>query len=147
MFQVGSTCPLCDTETTGQGEARTCPQCGLRGSLSVLTAIARLRVQADRRSRSSRDAYGDRNRCIAALAWLALRHGYRAGVGRHAPDPDPTWDPQWRTVIYVELPTGQVSWHVPDHDAPLFEGLPAYEPAWDGHQTLEKRTRLSALKL
>jgi hypothetical protein len=38
-------------------------------------------------------------------------------------------DPEW-PVVYIELPTGQVSWHMPQHPAP-----------WDGHDTAEKYRR------
>lgn len=41
-------------------------------------------------------------------------------------------EPLW-PVLYIELPTGQVSWHMPQH-----------EREWDGHSTAEKLERIRA---
>lgn len=57
---------------------------------------------------------------------LALCLGYPVGIRI---DPDAS---QW-PVIYIELPTGQVSWHMPQH-----------ESEWDGHTTEEKHARIAA---
>lgn len=43
------------------------------------------------------------------------------------------------------MPTGQASWHFHDSQAYLFDGLPAYQGAWDGHDTPEKYRRLAQL--
>ena len=43
-----------------------------------------------------------------------------------------TSEPQW-PVVYFELPTGQVSYHMPQH--PI---------SWDGHTTDEKNSRINA---
>ena len=59
---------------------------------------------------------------VAAAAFLGYPAGYRV-------DPD---DPAW-PVAYIELPTGQVSWHLPQHPT-----------AWDGHTTAEKYARVRA---
>jgi hypothetical protein len=141
------TCPLCDSSTlsTAFGDL-ACAQCGLAGSLSVLTAVARLRRENERRARKMVNAYRERSRCVAAIAWLALRAGMRAGLGRHTPDPDPSWDPSWLTVVYVETPSGLVSWHVPDTSRYLVEGLPTWDPGWDGHTLTEKHRRLDELR-
>lgn len=53
----------------------------------------------------------------------AYEIGYAAGFRI-----DPT-EPEW-PVAYIELPTGQVSWHLPQHPV-----------AWDGHDTAEKYRR------
>lgn len=37
----------------------------------------------------------------------------------------------FRPVVYIELPTGQVSWHMPEHPR-----------AWDGHSTSLKYRRI-----
>jgi hypothetical protein len=39
-------------------------------------------------------------------------------------------EPEW-PVVYIELPTGQVSWHMPQHGIPF-----------DGHSTEEKYRRI-----
>lgn len=49
-------------------------------------------------------------------------------------------------VVYVDLPAGQVSWHLADSDIDLFEGVPRGQGReWDGHDAAEKSRRLAAL--
>lgn len=60
------------------------------------------------------------NKVFEALA-LASRLGYRVGIGF-----DDKTGKAW-PVAYIELPTGQVSWHMPEHSIP-----------YDGHSTAEK---------
>ena len=55
---------------------------------------------------------------------LALQSGYKAGFRI-----DPK-EPEW-PVAFIELPTGQISYHLAQHNA-----------AWDGHTTEQKRLRL-----
>jgi hypothetical protein len=57
--------------------------------------------------------------------------------------------PDW-PVLFVKLPTGQVSWHISPDDLGLFGhvrrtigGMPD-APAWDGHDTAEKYARVDA---
>ena len=57
---------------------------------------------------------------------IAQRCGFAAGFRI---DPQ---EPEW-PVAYIELPTGQVSWHLPQHPVP-----------WDGHTTDEKFDRIKA---
>ncbi len=83
------------------------------------------------------EAYCERNRVVAALAKI-----YPSGVARTE---IPDWDPCWHGCVYIDLPTGQVSWHYHDRDDDLFAGLPAYDKPWDGHTTKEKYERLAAL--
>lgn len=59
-----------------------------------------------------------------ALA-LAAQIGYTAGV---ALDPEDADRPM---VVYIELPTGQVSWHVAAHPV-----------VWDNHTTEDKYRRI-----
>lgn len=136
-------CPICQTALVAAPDYRdhACPKCGLAGPLDTLRSVDRLR---ERQTKVGR-AYRERNMCVAALAHMAIAHGWRAGLGRHHPDPDPTWEPEWFTVLYIDLPTGQVSWHLHDQEVPLFARLPPYDPSWDGHSTPEKYDRLTAL--
>lgn len=54
-------------------------------------------------------------------------------------------DPDWR-IVFIELPTGQASWHVAPDDWGLFAGVPAgLVGAWDGHSTEEKYRRIDEL--
>lgn len=85
-------------------------------------------------------AYLERNRCVALLARMALVLGLRAGLARTDID---GWSPEWHGCVYIDLPTGQVSWHYHETDAHLFAGLPAYAAHWDGHNTPEKYRRVA----
>lgn len=47
--------------------------------------------------------------------------------------------------VFIDLPTGQVSWHVHDSELALFDFLPTSDQrCWDGHSTDEKYERLLA---
>lgn len=102
----------------------------------ALRGLQRLRQQKD-------EAYQERNQCVALVARMALRLGCRAGLAKH-PESDTSWDADWRNIVFVDLPAGQVSWHLHDLDLPLFDGLPAYPDAWDGHSTFEKYRRVNS---
>jgi hypothetical protein len=52
-------------------------------------------------------------------------------------------EPDW-PVIYITLPTGQVSWHLSPDDTDLFGHVPRGAAVWDGHDTAEKYRRLHA---
>lgn len=68
-----------------------------------------------------------------ATAWMCgLQVGFRldeAEPNRFDPEPPGS---RW-PVVYIELPTGQVSWHMPPHPRD-----------WDGHPTDEKYRRIDA---
>lgn len=68
--------------------------------------------------------YEARNRHVYNAMSVAVNMGLDAGIRI---DPE---EPEW-PVIYIELPTGQVSWHVPQH---------CY--AWDQHTDEEKNARV-----
>lgn len=78
------------------------------------------------------EAYLDRNLVVQVLARLSHELGYKVGI-----KPDPEW-----AILYVDLPTGQVSWHIPKKE--LMGDLPIYEGKWDGHDLETKRNRLKA---
>lgn len=84
----------------------------------------------------------ERNRVVAALAWMALKSGWKVGVKRTDIE---GWKPQWHGCVYIETPTGQVSWHFHDDHAYLFERLPEFDGEWDGHDTETKYERLRRL--
>jgi hypothetical protein len=85
-------------------------------------------------------AYAERNRCVSAIAKMALAAGYPVGIAQTAIE---GWDEAWHGCVYIDLPTGQVSWHYHTDDAALFDFLPAYTGTWDGHSTPEKYERLA----
>lgn len=78
--------------------------------------------------------YTERARLIAHLAAI-----YPAIMTHDADQAAPGWP-----VIYLELPTGQVSWHLHPDDLVLFGHVPAGTVAWDGHTTDDKYRRLEA---
>lgn len=66
--------------------------------------------------------------CLAAV--MAHKSGLRAGWGL---DVEREGDDDSRTMVYIDLPTGQVCWHLTADDAGLARTmLPRYESAWDG---------------
>ncbi|MGH8558620.1 MAG: hypothetical protein ACRESZ_14405 [Methylococcales bacterium] len=81
------------------------------------------------------DAYFDRNQAVMALARLARSQGCEVGLRI---DPD---EPEW-PVLMIDLPTGQVGWHLKKQD--LIGFWPEYEKEWDGHSLQEKRDRMAA---
>lgn len=85
--------------------------------------IERLRADKD-------GAYHERNMLVALLARI-----YPSGIKRTEIE---GWDPEWHGCVYIELPTGQASWHYHDSEAHLFVDLPSYEGEWDGHTAEEK---------
>ena len=80
-------------------------------------------------------AYEERNFLAAALAKIYPSYTYL----------DPS-EPDW-PILYVDLPTGQVSWHVPFNFWEKYLGKLNVVGAnpWDGHTTEEKYERLQAL--
>lgn len=67
-------------------------------------------------------SYDIRNREIQHALWLAMCAGYNVGVKRGRKG----WP-----IAYITLPTGQVSWH-----------LPEFPIDFDGHSTDEKYERI-----
>ena len=76
------------------------------------------------------EAYLDRNLCVQVMARMAEKLGYNVGVKENGDWP----------ILYINLPTGQVSWHIPKAD---IAGIsPEYHKEWDGHDVEIKRMRL-----
>lgn len=80
--------------------------------------------------------YFERNHLVALLARL-----FPSGLAKTNLE---GWDPTWHNCVYIDLPTGQVSWHFHERELALFADLPPYEKAWDGHTTAEKYARVRA---
>ena len=95
--------------------------------------VAKLSVQKD-------CAYLERDRLVAALSKV-----WPSRLARH-PDEDESWDDDWRWIVFIDLPTGQASWHIHDDELPMFAHLDRVDGnPWDGHTTDEKYARLAAL--
>lgn len=84
-------------------------------------------------------AYLERNQVVAALAKC-----YPSGI---ALTPIEGWSPEWFGCVYIDLPTGQASWHFHTSHTHLFADLPPYTGKWDGHSTPEKYERLANLPI
>src|SRR5579859_7928922 len=90
--------------------------------------------KADQTQALALDAvYSERNQCVALIARMALQIGYPVGL-RTSSD----FEPGWQKCIMMDLPTGQVSWHIKDSELGLLAGVPEYTEEWDGHDTEEK---------
>jgi hypothetical protein len=88
--------------------------------------------------RASKDgAYLERNRLVQLLASL-----YPSGIRQTSIE---GWSDDWHGCVYIDLPTGQASWHYHDSHAYLFAHLPPYTKPWDGHTTEQKYDRVSRL--
>jgi len=87
-----------------------------------------------------RAAYAERNRLVAALSKLWPSH-----LADHPAD-DLMWDDEWRTIVCIHSPVGQLTWHIKRGEKAWFAHLAKAEGHWDGHTTLEKYARLESLR-
>lgn len=87
------------------------------------------------------DVYTERNKCIALSAWLAKQLGFDTWIGI-----DKEQEKEWQNVVYIQLPTGQVSWHISETEMGLLNFLSKDESkSWDGHDSIEKYKRIESL--
>lgn len=92
------------------------------------------------RARKERDlAYTERNKMLVALCKMAIKLGCVAGIGSHEGE---EWEDDWRHIVFIDLPTGQASWHIHDSEKDNFSFLSEYYGKWDGHTTDEKWDRV-----
>lgn len=80
--------------------------------------------------------YQERANCAIALARAARALGLNVGFGLDPKSPD--WP-----VLFIDLPTGQVSWHLTVEARRSAPDIRAYDGAWDGHDTETKYRRLA----
>lgn len=66
---------------------------------------------------------------MMVVRMLAVMSGCKYGIGK---DDNTEWEDAWRNVVYIDLPQGQVSWHIAAADMHLFADFPPYEGKWDG---------------
>lgn len=91
--------------------------------------------------------YAERNLCVALLAAMANGKDRTAGWdvwrGLHVGDP---WEADWRNIIFIATPRGQLSWHIHASELHLFSMWPLDESrGWDGHSTELKYDRMRQL--
>lgn len=87
------------------------------------------------------NAYHERDMLVALISKV-----FPSYLAKHDPT-DESWDKEWTNIVYVNLPTGQCSWHIKDNELPLFNHLSYSENNWDGHTTVEKYIRISKYRM
>ncbi len=110
----------------------------LRDWLSTALDTYAEAVRKEERERKDR-AYRERDMLVCALSKL-----FPAYLARHSEE-DTSWENDWRWIVYIDLPTGQVSWHIHDSEREMFNHLEVRENNWDGHTTEEKYRRLAVI--
>jgi hypothetical protein len=154
-------CCMCGAQLPTPGDAPTIPVEQLLAQLAdvraalglgpdslpqtVVEAIrgrgANVRELADRAEQAEAERDGAYRERAQLLALLATHY---PAVLAPAPDVD---EEGWQ-ILYLDLPTGQASWHIAPRDGDLLGHLavaPADDPRaqWDGHTTAEKYGRIA----
>lgn len=136
-------CVICTCEHETQCQGCGAKNCGTH-AVGQMPNPAYLKSQAQQLSEALKEmearkdaAYLERNQVVAALAKC-----FPSGTAKTAIE---GWSEDWHGCVYIDLPTGQASWHFHDSHAYLFADLPAYKGKWDGHTTEEKYRRVSML--
>jgi hypothetical protein len=83
------------------------------------------------------EAYRQRNYLVAAIAKL-----FPSGIRK---TDIPGWSDDWHGCCFIDLPSGQISYHFHDSHEHLFVGLPVYTTPWDGHDKETVHARLLAI--
>jgi hypothetical protein len=112
----------------------------LKGADNIVDSAMKemLEAKAERNEvREAKDnAYRERDQLVAHLTKI-----YPSHLCRH-PDEDEEWEDDWRWIICIHSPAGQLTWHIHDSELPMFYHLPERDNHWDGHSTEEKYERL-----
>lgn len=114
-----------------------------RGKMAVVWAyntIARLEEEIGRMREAKDSAYTERNSVVAFLSSI-----YPSHLCVHDPN-DTDLEDEWRTIVCIHSPCGQLTWHLHDNHVPLFDHLEMDHSHWDGHSTEEKYRRLAELR-
>ena len=101
----------------------------------------KLQAKTEEEKKSKDNAYSERNKLVQFLSLL-----YPAHMKRH-PEDDTDWEDDWRNIVCIHSPMGQLTWHIHDSEASMFSHLnrapdPFADCEWDGHTTEEKYSRL-----
>jgi hypothetical protein len=117
------------------------------GEKEVIAFFSKTRKEAFEAGVRGKDqAYTERNKLVSFLARL-----YPAHIKYH-PKEDLGWETDWRTIVCIHSPAGQMTWHLHDSEVSMFGFLnrkpdPFVSCEWDGHTTEEKYRRLAELPL
>lgn len=87
----------------------------------------------------SYEVYFDRNQLVKAFCKLYMKTGGVVGWKEDGKDID-------YVIMFADLPTGQVSWHIPRTEIDLGQ-WPEYKGQWDWHTTEQKRVRICSYLL
>ena len=99
--------------------------------------LRRLCNKSARTAKNERDAvYHERAQLVSFLS-----HLYPSYLTRHPEHEE--WELDWRQIVVVDSPAGQLSWHIHDSELPLFDHLEVRTNTWDGHTTTQKYERLA----
>lgn len=119
--------------------ARVAHRMASDGRLAAEAALASLQRACEQLKAEKHGAYSERNQLVAVLSKLWPSHW-----ADHPAD-DLTWDDEWRTIICIHSPVGQLTWHVKEDERWRFAHLSREAAHWDGHTTEEKYARLTSL--
>lgn len=95
-------------------------------------------AEIERLEAAKNGAYAERNKCLVLVALMAQRLGLTTGIGI---DPNAETS-EWQSILFIDLPAGQVSWHLHESETHMFYFVGAYGGTWDGHATDEKYRRV-----
>lgn len=92
---------------------------------------------------SKNQAYWERNQLVRYLSKL-----HPSWLDRHSREEK--WEDDWRWIVMIMTPEGQLSWRIHDTELEDFDHLPRADhskkpgthPKWDGHTFKEKYERL-----
>ena len=107
---------------------------------TLRTELEKAKAALDAEVVAKDGAYNERDQLVSALSKC-----FPSWLRRH-PDDDAEWEDEWRWIVMVQLPTGQVSWHIHDTELPLFHHIGLDSVDWDGHDNEEKYRRIRALR-
>lgn len=102
----------------------------------------------DSEPKTKEDVYRERNLLAIAFIGAVATPGYSRTVEPSKssyipfgwwPDTDDVNGSEW-AVVWIDLPTGQVGWHVPMEMVPNW--MPKRDPFYDGYGTETKNNRL-----
>jgi len=103
--------------------------------------VERLEAERDEQKASKDTAYSERDMLVCLISKLFPSH-----LERH-PSSDESWEDDWRWIVFVELPTGQATWHIHDSELSWFDHLQRTDGnTWDGHTTSEKYCRVERIE-
>lgn len=102
--------------------------------------VVRLQSEVERLKKEKGGAYSERNNLVVFLSKQFESH-----LCRH-PEQDEEWENDWRWIVCIHSPKGQITWHIHDSELTKFNHLSHGDQHWDGHTTEEKYKRLSDIQ-